>query len=247
MVVQSKKWLLFGSVPISNTTSGFAFGFNDVNISTQSPSGIAAVTYNTLMNAAALTYEEYRIRRVTLRAQLGNGFTVDDRIKSSIFARVDVNSQATTATVPNLNTLIASECCVNRTFSERSNVKLVDYKPLCYSNGGTGASSRPLLPNQMQWYNITERTSHLWRGATVAPIVADTSISPNTKSMIVWCDVEMEFRGRRPDFNSLAAIASLSFPKDDEEEPEKETKVPEKLSGNTPQSGSKTDIVGLLD
>lgn len=215
MVVQCKKWLLFGTVPLSNTTSGFSFGFNDINIGVSA--GIASVSYATLMSAAASTYEEYRIRRVTVRAQPGQGYTVDDRIKSSIFARVDVNSQATSGTIANLNTLIASECTVNRTLAERSNVKLVDYRPICYSNGGTGASSRPLLPSTMQWYNITERSSHLWRGATVAPIIADPSISPNTKSIVVWCDVEMEFRGRRPDFNSLAA-ASLYFPEAIDEE-----------------------------
>jgi hypothetical protein len=206
MVVQTKKWMLYGTTAISNATGAFAFGFQDVNIGT---AGIAANTYNSLINTAALTYEEYRIRRVTVRAQPGPGFTNDDRIKSSVFARVDVNSQDTAATLSNLNTLIGSECTVNKTFTERSNIKLVDYRPICYSNGGVGASSRPIIPSNLQWYNITERSAHLWRGATVAPVIADPTILPNTKSIVVWVDCEIEFRGRRPDFNALSQLITL--------------------------------------
>jgi hypothetical protein len=206
MVVQTKKWMLYGTTSISNATGAFAFGFQDVNIGT---AGIAANTYNSLINTAALTYEEYRIRRVTVRAQPGPGFTNDDRIKSSVFARVDVNSQDTAATIPNLNTLIGSEATVNKTFTERSNIKLVDYRPICYSNGGVGASSRPIIPSHLQWYNISERSAHLWRGATVAPVIADPTILPNTKSIVVWVDCEIEFRGRRPDFNTLGSLITV--------------------------------------
>jgi hypothetical protein len=203
MVVQSKKWLLFESVPLINVTGQFAYGLSNVNISTQAV-GIANAVYNRLMDTAALTYEEYRIRRVTIRAQPGVGYTNDDRIKSSIFARVDVNSQATTATLDNLNSLICSESSVNRTFTERSNVKLVDYRPICFSTGGTGSASRPILYSRDQWYNIDERAAHLWRGATVAPILPDNTITPNTKSITVWADVEIEFRSRRPDFTNFS-------------------------------------------
>jgi hypothetical protein len=206
MVPQAKKWMFYGTASLSNATGSFAYGYRNINVST-TVSGIANSVYERLMATAALTYEEYRIRRVILRAQPGLGFTNDDRIKSSIFARVDVNSQESAATLDNLNSLICSESSVNRTFTERSNVKLVDYKPICYSAGGSGASSRPILNNNMQWYNIDERSSHIWRGATVAPIIADTGIAPDTKGVTVWIEVEVEFRSRRPDFNSLSLAA----------------------------------------
>jgi hypothetical protein len=206
MVRQAKKYMLFGTASIDNATGSFAYGLRNVNIST-TVSGISNAVYERLMATAALTYEEYRIRRVVLRAQPGLGYTNDDRIKSSIFARVDVNSQSTAATLDSLNSLISSEAAVNRTFTERSNVKLVDYAPICYSAGGSGASSRPILTSNNQWYNIEERSSHIWRGATVAPIIADTGITPDTKGITVWVEVEIEFRGRRTDFGSLALTA----------------------------------------
>lgn len=202
LVRQAKKWMLFTEVPFTNSGPQFSFGISNINVSTSS-AGIASAVYSRLMTQAALTYEEYRIRRVTLRAQPGQGYTNDDRIKSSLFARVDVNSQATSATVDNINSLICSEASVNKTFTERSNIKVLDYRPICFSTGGTGASSRPILPSQMQWYNIDERGAHLWRGATVAPVIPET-LQPDEKAITVWVDIEMEFRGRRPDFSNFS-------------------------------------------
>jgi hypothetical protein len=52
----------------------------------------------------------------------------------------------------------------------------------------------------MQWYNIDERDAHLWRGATVCPVIPEPSLNPNTLAITVWAEVEIEFRSRRPDF-----------------------------------------------
>lgn len=201
-VIQAKKWKLFGTASFSNATTNFSYGLRNINISTTN-AGVASAVYNRLMQGAAQSYEEYRVRRVTIYAQPGIGYTNDDRIKSSIFARVDTNSQPTSPTLNNLNSLICSESSVNRTFTERSNVKLVDYHPVCYSSGGSGASSRPILKPSLQWYNIEERDAHIWRGATVAPILTDPSIDLNSKGITVWCDIEMDFRSRKPEFESV--------------------------------------------
>jgi hypothetical protein len=216
MVRQSKRWLLFATVPFSNTTGNFSYGLSNINVSVAT-AGIANGTYAGLMNVAAQTYEEYRVRRITLRAQPGFGYTNDQRIKSSIFARVDVNSQPTAATIDNLNSVICAESSVNKTFTERSNVQIADYRPICYSNGSTGASSRPILPSQVQWYNIDERSAHLWRGATVAPVIAETLANPNQLAITVWVDVEVEFRSRRPDFASFSTAAPSLQPIEEEE------------------------------
>jgi hypothetical protein len=218
---QAKKWMLFESVPFSNTSSNFAFGYNNVNISVRN-AGIANAVYDRLMTQAALTYEEYRIRRVRVHAQPGTGYTNDQRIKSSIFARVDVNSQETAATIDNLNSLICSESSVNKTFTERSNVLLLDYRPICYSTGGSGEGSRPLLPSQLQWYNIEERDAHLWRGCTVAPIIPEPTTQPNALYLTVWIEVEMEFRSRRPDF---ANFTRETFSADANNDSETETET----------------------
>jgi len=222
MVRQSKRWLLFTTVPYTNETNDFAYGLANINVATNA-AGIANAVYSRLMTVAAQTYEEYRIRRVTIRAQPGLGFTNDRRIKSSIFARVDVNSQPTSATLDNLNTVICSESSVNKTFTERSNVKLVDFRPICYSSGSTGASSRPILNSQLQWYNIDERAAHVWRGATVAPVIPEAGLSPNTLGITCWVDVEVEFRTRRPDF---ANFLTVQLPQDSPDSPlEEEEKL----------------------
>lgn len=209
MVVQRKKWQLFASVPYENSTSQFSFGLRNLNIST-SNAGVANAVYARLMEQAALVYEEYRIRRVVVRVQPGRGYTNDLRIKSSIFSRVDVNSQPTAATTDNLNSVINAEACVNRTLVERANVKLSDFSPICFSTGGTGASSRPILTSMNQWYNIDERGSHLWRGCTVAPVIPE-QVQPNELSLTCWLEIEVDFRSRRPDFaefNQLREFAA---------------------------------------
>jgi len=204
LVVQRKKWCLFTSVPYTNSTGAFSFGLTNINVSTTG-AGIANSVYDQLMELASKTYEEYRIRRIVLRAQPGVGYTNDLRIKSSIFSRVDVNSQPTIVNIDNLNSVISSESSVNRTLSERSNIIIADYRPICFSTGGIGASSRPILPGTMQWYNIDERGSHLWRGATVCPVIPE-QVQPNQLAMTVWVEVEMDFRSRRPEFENLSGL-----------------------------------------
>merc|ERR1712000_103441 len=207
MTIQSRAWLFFQEIFISTTSGPFSFAYQDINLGTNS--GIANVSYSTQMTAMANIYEEYRVRDVTLYVQPATGYSVDDKIKSSIFARVDVNSQPVGPSVANLQTLINAESTVNRTFLERSNVKLVKYRPICYSTGGSGASSRPILPNSIQWYNIDERGSHLWRGATVAPVLLDNTISPLSKSVVIWASVRLEFRSRRIDYGTLSITNPL--------------------------------------
>jgi len=213
-VRQSKRWCFFGTAPFTNATANFAYGLNNINVSTTN-AGIANGVYSQLMDTAARSYEEYRIRRVTVHAQPGNGFTNDDRIKTSVFARVDVNSQPTTATLDNLNSVICSESSVNKTFTERNNVKIADYMPLCYSSGGSGSASRPMLPTQLQWYNIDERSSHIWRGATICPVIPEGDLAPQSKALTIWAEVEIEFRSRRPEFAFASGLYEDQFNHDE--------------------------------
>jgi hypothetical protein len=192
MLIQRKKFALFTSVPYSNTTGPCAFGLQNINIGTNN--GIAPSVWDSLLANAALNFEEYRIRRVVVKAQPGFGYTNDDRIKSSIFARVDVNSQPTTGTVDTLNSLISAESTVNKTFTERSNITLADFAPICFAAGST---SRAILYPKDQWYDILDRSNQLWRGCTVAPVIPDSGLQPNSKAITVWIDVEVDFRSRR--------------------------------------------------
>jgi hypothetical protein len=204
MLVQRKKFLLFTTVPYTNSTGQFSYGYENINIGTSN--GIASGVWDALL-ANAANFEEYRVRRVVVKAQPGLGYTNDDRIKSSIFSRVDVNDQTTAATINNLNSLISAESTVNRTFTERSNITLADYAPICFAAGST---SRAILYPKDQWYDITNRSNQLWRGCTVAPILPDPTIGPGDKAITVWVDVEVDFRSR---VNASTTFANLLSPR----------------------------------
>lgn len=204
MLIQRKKFLLFTTVPYTNSTGQFSFGYENINIGTSN--GIASSVWDALLSNAALNFEEYRVRRVVVKAQPGLGYTNDDRIKSSIFSRVDVNDQNTTATLNNLNSLISAESTVNRTFTERSNITLADFAPICFAAGST---SRAILYPKDQWYDISNRSNQLWRGCTVAPILPDPTIGPGDKAITVWVDVEVDFRSR---VNASTTFANLLAP-----------------------------------
>lgn len=192
LVVQKKKFLLFTQNFFENSTGAFSFGYANINVSTTA-AGVANTVWDDILSNAALNFEEYRISRVIVRAQPGTGFSNDDRIKTSLFARVDTNAQPVGATVGNLNSLISAESTVNRTFTERSNVILADFAPICFAPGST---SRTILYSKDQWYDIEDRASQLWRGATVAPVIPEV-LSPNEKALTIWTEVYVDFRTRR--------------------------------------------------
>jgi len=217
MTVQEQKWLLFSVVTYDNSTNAFSYTVEDINQGTQF-SAVDSQVYARQMDAMALIYEEYTVKSVTLYAQLAVGYTVDDKIKTAIYCRVDCNSQPAVSTLDTLETVISAQNTVSRTFTERSNIKLVTYRPICYSTGGVGASSRPLLPNNLQWYNIDERSSHLWRGATICPVIFEPSLQPNAKGVVIMASVSLGFRGRRISAGVLTQIGPAGAA--DAEEPE---------------------------
>jgi hypothetical protein len=202
MLIQKKKFLLFTQVPFTNSTGPFSFGFQNINVGANT--GVAPTVWTDILDNAALNFEEYRVNRMVVRAQPGTGYTNDDRIKSSIFSRVDVNDQPSAGTVATLNSLISAESTVNRTFTERSNILLADFAPLCFAAGST---SRALLYPQDQWYDLNDRANQLWRGATVAPVIPET-LSPGDRSIIVWIEVYVDFRSRR-NATSTFALTNL--------------------------------------
>merc|ERR1711918_327307 len=47
---------------------------------------------------------------------------------------------------------------------------------------------------------------HIWRGATVAPVIPEPGLSPNELGITCCVDVEVEFRTRRPDFANFLTV-----------------------------------------
>jgi len=186
-VPQVRKFQIFQNLPFSNATSDYAIGLENFNISAgESP-------FQELLKSASGLYEQYRVRKVIIRAQVGKGYTNDYRLKTLVGCRVDVAAQLSGATMNNVQAINASENTVIRTFTERGNVKLAEFRPQCRTN--TGGSTDPLLPSPLQWYPIAS-TTHIWKGATVTCMIPEPSLPVNSLGITLIAEVDVEFRGR---------------------------------------------------
>jgi hypothetical protein len=168
-------------------SSDYAIGLKNFNIDcNQSP-------MKQILTAYTGTYEQYRIRQVNIRAQVGKGYTNDLRIKTYLGARVDVDHQLTGVTVDNVQAINASENSVIKTFTERGNVMLASYRPQCRT---TTNVSLPLLPNRLQFFPIADHSSHIWKGATLTAMVPEPHLAVNSVGITLIAEVDVEFRGR---------------------------------------------------
>jgi len=188
-VTQVRKFISFRTLEISNATFGndYAFGLHSYNIQGSDE------PYSSVIGAYASLYERYRIRKVVVRAQVGKGFTNNDRLKTYCVARVDVDNQLSSASVPNLQSLLNAENTITKTFTERGNVLLATYRPQCRT---ATSIAMPFLPNQMQWYNISDLVKNVWKGVTIACVIAEPNIQPGEKAITLTFEYDVEFRGR---------------------------------------------------
>jgi hypothetical protein len=146
-----------------------------------------------ILAAYAGLYEQYRIRKVLIRAQVGKGYTNDKRIQTLVGCRVDVDKQLTAATVANVQSINASENCIIKTFTERGNILLARYRPQCRVNT---TASLPILPNQLQFYPIGDADTHIWKGATITCMIPEPNLAVNSLKITLVAEVDVEFRGR---------------------------------------------------
>lgn len=182
-----RKFTVFTSLPFSNANSEYAYGLNSFNVSG------AGTPLSDLLDDYGRLYEQYRIRRIIIRATPGRGMDNDFRIKTFIAARVDVDRQDSAATISNLKGLINAENAVIRTFASNTNIKICDFKPQLR---GSYTQSTPILPNRLQFYPIADHAQHTWKGSVIAVFSPETSISVGTKFVTLTAEVDVEFRGR---------------------------------------------------
>lgn len=178
--------MVFSKLPIENSNSEYAFGIKAFNVS-----GLGSPLADLLDDYSRL-YEQYRIRRVIIRATPGAGYTNDMRIKTYVCARVDVDEQHADTNISTLKSLINAENSVCKTMIEQGNVKLCDFKPQCRVNT---TASLPVLPNSLQFYPINDYGTHIWKGAVVGCFLPEPSISTGV-SLTLSAEVDLEFRGR---------------------------------------------------
>jgi len=200
-VPQNRKFIIYDQLPIDNATSDFAFGYRAMNIRGN------AQPFQNIINFYSQFYEQYRVRSITTRAQCGFGYTNDDRIKSYCVARVDVDNQATAGTVNTVQGLLASENTTHRTFTERGNVELSNFPPICRSS--ISNLSEPFLPNRNQWYSTNDVIYHTWKGNCIAVVIPEPSILPNAKKITVTFELDLEFRGRITSPTAFTASQSI--------------------------------------
>jgi hypothetical protein len=195
-VPQLRKFFIFDTIEFNNSTGDFSFGHKAINITG------ASQPLNGIITDYASTYEQYRVKRIRMRCQVGKGFTNDRRIKTYIAARVDVDNQNTTSTLTNLQSLLWSENTSVKTFTERGNVLMADWRPLARIS--ISNNSQPLLNNNLQWYPTNDVGLHTWKGVNVAAVIPETGILPDELNITVSFELDVEFRGRITDASQFS-------------------------------------------
>jgi hypothetical protein len=179
----------FRQLPFTNANSTYAWGRINVVIDA------ADNAFTSVLAQYGTLFEQYRIRRITAYAQVGKGMNNDDRIKTLIGSRVDNDNFIPTAPVSqNVSSILQSQNVTIRTFTEKGNVQIATWRP---SNRPTVANySQPVFPSNLQWHPTNDYRLHSWKGLELVSIIPDITVTPNAKSITVWCNIEVEFRGR---------------------------------------------------
>ena len=181
-----RKFMIFTKCELDNANSEYAYGVTAFNVSgTGTP-------LSDLLDDYSRVFEQYRIRRVKVRALPGRGFTNSLRLKTFVASRVDVDHQEASSNIAGLKSLINAENSVVKTMIEKGNILMADFQPQCRVNT---TASMPLLPNRLQFYPIGDYPSHVWKGAIVGAFHPETNTQTGT-SITLSAEVEVEFRGR---------------------------------------------------
>lgn len=191
-VQQTRKFVSYTTCTLNNAQGDQSFGVSSIAVSPTSGTSVGRS-----LSTYVGQYEEYRIRRIRARATCGRGYTNDRRLKSQLLARVDTNYLDSSDTWSNIQSILQSENCVVKTFTERGNVLLADFKPIQFS--GSYPITVPTLPSRNQWFRLQDYPVHTWRGGLVALILSESGILPSTVSMNISLECDVEFRGRIQD------------------------------------------------
>jgi hypothetical protein len=191
-VPQVRKFSSYTTCTLLNAEGDQSFGVSSLSVIPTVDSSIGRS-----IGSYVGSYEEYRIRRVRARATCGRGYTNDRRIKTIMLSRVDTNYVDTVDTWQNVQAILQSENCITKTFTERGNALIADYRPIQFS--ASYPKTVPTLYSANQWYRTQDYASHTWRGGVVALILSESGIQPNQVSINITLECDVEFRGRIQD------------------------------------------------
>jgi len=200
-VPQVRKILFFDNLPFTNADANFSFGLQNFNINGNTQ------PFSSIIQEYSSLYEQYRVRRVRVRASIGNGYTNDDRLKTFVAGRVDVDNQPTASTLANVQSLLYSENTVTKTFTERNLLLLADFKPT--NRPAVTNYSQPVFPNMIEWYPTQDVLLHTWKGTTLAALIPEV-LAPNSRNLTITIEADIEFRGRITDTTSFTTRSILN-------------------------------------
>jgi hypothetical protein len=200
-VPQLRKFFVYDTIDFNNSTAAFSFGHKALNLEGSS------TPFSSIIKDYSTIYEQYRVKRIRLRAQVGTGYTNDRRIKSYMAARVDVDNQNTTSTLTNVQSLLFSENTSLKTFTERGNVLLADFRPLARIS--ISNNSQPLLNNNLQWYPTNDVLLHTWKGVNIAALIPEVGLQPNELAITLTLEVDVAFRGRITDASQFPPTTTI--------------------------------------
>jgi len=202
-VAQLRKYTIFQRLKINqNSTDGYNFGIGNFEINGNID------PFKEIIQNAALLWEQYRIRRISVRAQIGSGHTNVSRLKTILMARVDTDQENTPNTVAGVQSVLGSENTVLKTFTEKGNIQLCNYRPIASNRSAT--HDRMELPNYLQWYRTSNVTQHVWHGAVVGAMIPETTTL--NLEVTLWFNVEVEFRGRVTSADVYNNTTNISTP-----------------------------------
>jgi hypothetical protein len=190
-VPQVRKFLQYQQMGFTNSQGDFSYGVATFHITPTDSNLLGKI-----IKSYEPFYEQYRIRRVTVRAQCGKGYTNDRRVSTFLLGRVDVDNSSSAATFDNFRSIASAENCVARTLTEKGNVELCNFRPIMFDTNFTSNGIVPSLPSYLQWHRISDRTSHQWRGAQLACAIPDNTLVPGELKITLQQEVIIEFRGR---------------------------------------------------
>jgi hypothetical protein len=209
VAVQTRKFQNYNQLAVTNVEGDFAFGITNFNVTPKTNTYIGEV-----LEAYSKLYEQYRIRKVVIRAQCGKGYTNDRRIKTILVSRVDVDNQDTAQTFNSFRSLANATNAKTNTLTERGNVAMCEYRPVIFDQNYSSSDVNPVLPNNLQWNRLVARNNHQWRGAVLGVAIPENTLSPQELKITLTQEVTIDFRGRINDMSlsSVSAIPTLNPP-----------------------------------
>lgn len=204
MVVQTRSFLDYNQLALTNVEGDFSFGITSFNVTPRSDTYIGQV-----LAKYGHMYEQYKIANVRIKAQCGKGYTNDRRIKTILVSRVDVDNQDTAQTFTSFRSLANASNSKTRTLTERGNVILCEFRPIMFDHLFTSNAVVPVLPNNLQWNRISDADKHQWRGAVLSVAIPDTNLQPDELKITLTMEYRIQFRGRINDATGITASPDI--------------------------------------